>query len=149
MSLKTDIDKLRRASAAEILLLMEAMTLLCVVKAGVLTLPFRWLAALTGLELSSATTAEKAGPEGDPEWVGKAVRAMAARTPWKSTCLVQAITGAIMLRRRGIPASLLLGVAKESGLIAHAWLKSGDVFVTGYAGHQTYRVISVFTVSPR
>jgi len=79
--------------------------------------------------------------------VGWAVRAVARRTPWKSNCLVQAVAAKIMLRRRGIPSTVYLGVAKDPGkdLSAHAWLRSGDVILTGKRNSGEFTVLSVFT----
>jgi hypothetical protein len=78
-------------------------------------------------------------------------RACGGRTPWHSACLVQALAGAALLRQRRLPAALYLGVAKAprqpDAIIAHAWLRCGEVFLTGEAGHQTYAVLSVFVRS--
>ena len=44
----------------------------------------------------------------------------------------------LMLRRRGLPGTLHLGVAKEGNRMeAHAWLRCGDQIVTG--GHELER----------
>ena len=66
--------------------------------------------------------------------IGWAVRTVAARTLWTSTCLVQALAGTQMLYRHKISASIL-GVAmaspdKSERIEAHAWLKQGSVFLT-------------------
>jgi hypothetical protein len=53
-----------------------------------------------------------------------------------------------MLRRRGLPAALFLGVAKEDGnkdkFAAHAWLMSGGACLTGETGRPDYCPIAVF-----
>jgi hypothetical protein len=78
-----------------------------------------------------------------------ALSAAAARTPWKSTCLAQALAGSCMLRLRGIPATVALGVAKSEaapdGITAHAWLSSGGVVITGAAGREKYRVLANYS----
>jgi hypothetical protein len=53
--------------------------------------------------------------------------------PWHSSCLVCAIAGRMMLRRRGMPSLLLLGARSdpEAELAAHAWLQCGGVDVVG------------------
>ena len=68
------------------------------------------------------------------------------RLPWHSTCLVQAIAAMLMLQRRGLDSTLYLGVAREGDvdLAAHAWLRSGDVLVTGVDEQQQYKTISSF-----
>jgi len=59
---------------------------------------------------------------------------------WPGKCLAQALVARFFLRRRGVSCLLILG-AKQSGnqpgnearpsLRAHAWLKVGDIAVTG------------------
>jgi hypothetical protein len=57
-----------------------------------------------------------------------------------STCLSRALTAQVLLRRRGHPARLRIGVSKDSAqrLEAHAWLESGDRLVLGARGHERY-----------
>ena len=54
----------------------------------------------------------------------------------------------MMLRRRGLPSTLYLGVARDgeagSGARAHAWLRSGHVVVTGGAGREQFTVVASF-----
>lgn len=61
-----------------------------------------------------------------------AVRAMGARVPWRSDCLVQALAAQHWLAAKGIGSTIHLGV-KPSGapLDAHAWLKVGDRIILG------------------
>jgi hypothetical protein len=40
----------------------------------------------------------------------------------KGTCLRESIVFSLLLRRRGVPASILFGVKLEEGLTAHAWV---------------------------
>jgi hypothetical protein len=57
---------------------------------------------------------------------------LALRVPWRTTCLVQAVAGYLLLKRRGIAATIRFGVTKnEDGLAAHAWLIVGDQTVLG------------------
>lgn len=64
------------------------------------------------------------------------VEAVCRHTPWESKCLVRALTAKKMLNRRGCPCTLYMGV-KQTGdgmMDAHAWLRCGDIFVTGGKG---------------
>jgi Transglutaminase-like superfamily len=47
--------------------------------------------------------------------------------PWNSLCLSRSIAEFIMLRRRGIPAVMFVGVrfSSQSSLDAHAWVDTG------------------------
>ena len=67
--------------------------------------------------------------------IGWAVAAVGRTRPCEGhVCLPQAIAAHQMLKRRGIPSTLLLGVAHEdSKMIAHAWVTVGDLIVTGAA----------------
>ena len=81
------------------------------------------------------------------------IAAAAARTPWTSACLAQAITGATLLRARHEPSRLYLGVRPANlseGLLmtAHAWLVSSGQVVTGNSGREQYGVVAVFEGGP-
>jgi hypothetical protein len=58
---------------------------------------------------------------------------MAARVPWRSDCLVQALAGQRWLTRLGIPSEIVVGAAKAANgqFDAHAWLRHGDRIVLG------------------
>lgn len=80
--------------------------------------------------------------------VARAVRSASDRTIWESTCLVQAGAAFWMLRRRGVPCRLYLGVRRNtplrSGMKPHAWLTSGKSVVLGGGELHHYAVVSVF-----
>lgn len=66
-------------------------------------------------------------------------------TFWESECLVKAMAGMKMLERRGIESTLYLGVAKDKkGLSAHAWLRSGEFYVSGSDGMENFTVVEKF-----
>lgn len=77
-------------------------------------------------------------------WVGIRVRRTADRLPWHSTCLVRAIAGQLLLKRRGIHGGLIrLGVKKEDGtLAAHAWLIYGPQILLGGDEAEAYTPLS-------
>ena len=58
---------------------------------------------------------------------------VAARLPWRADCFVQALAAKHWLHHRGVPTCLCIGVRKDrpDAFEAHAWLKHGDVIVTG------------------
>lgn len=51
---------------------------------------------------------------------------------WSNVCLVKSFAARFMLQRRGIAATIYLGiqVKEENELLAHAWLMTNGVFVT-------------------
>lgn len=78
--------------------------------------------------------------------VSEAINIMSRHTLWESMCLVRAIAAMKMLERRGIASTLYLGTGKnESGqLIAHAWLRSGNQYVTGGEEMREFTVVGSF-----
>lgn len=70
---------------------------------------------------------------------------IARHVPWRTTCLVQSVAGLLLLRRRGIRASVRLGVAEENGaLSAHAWLLVDGKVVYGEQTAAQYRPLADF-----
>jgi hypothetical protein len=80
----------------------------------------------------------------DPKLVAWAIDACARRVPWRSDCLIQAMAGAMWLRRYGLEPQIQLGVAPledpdgvpgNEPFAAHAWLiLDGRVILGGRAG---------------
>lgn len=77
--------------------------------------------------------------------VGFIVKLASSHTPWESKCLVQAMTAQKILKDKGIKTTLYLGVAKErNNMVAHSWLRYGQVFVTGGNGDLNYTRVGCF-----
>jgi hypothetical protein len=155
------LRKLFARSWSERAALLEAFVWLGVMRARVTRWPFRRIAARLGLaqtETVEADLVSGVGPARDAPaakvsaaHVGWAVQVASARTPWQSTCLVQALAGMAMLRRRRLPGTLFLGVRKNAAatghLAAHAWLRCGDVVLIGESGREGCAVVGVFVGS--
>jgi hypothetical protein len=62
-----------------------------------------------------------------------AIAAAASRVPWRSDCLVQVIAADQWLRCRRVPSEFYLGVCKNTygEFRAHAWIRCGDLTITG------------------
>lgn len=73
---------------------------------------------------------------------------VAARVPWRSDCLAQAVAGQQWLTSAGIDSTISIGVriTAEHGFEAHAWLKVGEESVTG-GDVSTFSVLSMPAVS--
>ncbi|MEH7112169.1 lasso peptide biosynthesis B2 protein [Neobacillus niacini] len=80
------------------------------------------------------------------KFISNAIHIMSHYTLWESHCLVKAIAGMKMLERRQIEGTLYLGVAKdETGkMIAHAWLRCGSYYVSGFEGMEKFTVVGKF-----
>jgi len=146
------IDDLRRffaRSGQERRLFIEAYVLLGVMRAAILLMPFRKITGMMGLVQCECLMPSPYAAAGSTEHIGWAIQAAAARTPWESACLAQALTGMLMLIRRGGTATIILGVAKDDNgsetMKAHAWLRCGGTVVTGAAGSDGFVPISGFT----
>lgn len=74
--------------------------------------------------------------------VMRAVKRVGRNVPVKFVCLPQAFAARWMLSRRGIPTSLFLGtrLEAEEDREFHAWLKAGDIMITGDCDESAYAV---------
>ena len=68
--------------------------------------------------------------------VAYSVDQVCSKTKWESKCLVRALTAQRLLAERGITSTMYLGVGYDENkkIIAHAWLRSGRMYVTGGDG---------------
>ena len=63
------------------------------------------------------------------------VNRITCRLPWETKCFVRALTLRKLLMEKGIASTIYLGVFKENGkLKAHAWLRCGQLYLTGGNG---------------
>jgi hypothetical protein len=78
--------------------------------------------------------------------ISEAVRVMSRHTFWESQCLVQALAAKKMLARRRMGSTLYLGTARDEqgNLIAHAWLRSGPIYVTGAGQRHRFTTVAAF-----
>ncbi|WP_139906048.1 lasso peptide biosynthesis B2 protein [Clostridium thermarum] len=115
------------------LLLIEAIILLGYFRIAVLVFPFRRVRKIIE---KSRKKVEKDSVGTGYELIWKvrwAVSLASKYTPWQSKCLVQAATVHRMLKKRNINSTIYLGVGieKDRNILAHAWVKYGDVTVIG------------------
>ncbi|HEX8744014.1 MAG TPA: lasso peptide biosynthesis B2 protein [Thermoleophilaceae bacterium] len=134
-------SSIRRLASRDGARAAEAVAYLALARAAVIAVPFRVLARRLGV--AQAETPASAGPPPASLRVAWAVDAAARRVPWRSECLEQAIAAKAMLRRRGIESTLYLGMARDP-VVAHAWLRVGDLNVTGGRDVGRYAVVASF-----
>jgi Transglutaminase-like superfamily len=71
------------------------------------------------------------------------VRGMAARLPWRPTCLEQASALVWMLAAQRTPARMVIGVRREgAGLAAHAWVEGDGGVLLGAPFGSDYRPLA-------
>jgi hypothetical protein len=147
-SIHTRWRKWRRRPWRDRYVLVEAMAWLGLARVAVLTLSFKRIAPYLGARMALAREELPDQWAEEARRVGWAIRAAAPHTPWKSNCLAQGIAGKVMLRRRRIPSTLYLGMAKgqmtAEPLVGHAWLRCAARVITGPAGHKRFTVIATF-----
>ena len=144
------INKIRqfiKLSWQKRLLLMEALFWSDLSRLTILLIPFRFISPFLGCQDERIN---KKNLKNDKNYITDimwSISTASKHTPWKNTCLVQAITAKMMLKIRKQQSSLFLGIAKDQdkNLKAHAWLSSGDIIVTGSETTEEYTVISSFT----
>jgi hypothetical protein len=70
--------------------------------------------------------------------VSWAIAAASARVPWRADCLLKVMAADRWLRRHGMQGEFFLGAGKNEAdeFGAHAWLRYGDINVTGGDGAQ-------------
>ncbi len=128
-------------------LIAEAAWTLAAAQAAVRLLSFRRLAPRLGVQAGGVAKAEITPAQiAQARRVGWAIRRLAPLFPWDVKCLGQAVAGKWMLQRRGLRSTLYLGVdrGQDTWLEAHAWLRCGQEFLTGAAGHERFKVIASF-----
>lgn len=137
----------RRLASRDGVQIAEAIAYLALARLAVIVLPFRVLAPRLGVHRAETPPGTVLDPES--RRVAWAVAAAASRTRWRSDCLEQAIAAKAMLRRRGIANTLYLGMAGDP-VAAHAWLRVGDLNVTGGRDVAHYAVVASFAdIEPR
>jgi len=63
-------------------------------------------------------------------------------------CLVRVLAASEFLRKKNIPYTLFLGVKKQnSKMLAHAWLKCDNIYITG-STQEDYQIVTFFTYDP-
>ena len=113
-------------------------------------LVFRLLPLQRALKLFGIVRSES-GPgrisAAEAELVSRAVGRAAGQVPFRAVCLQQAFAAFLMLRRRGLAATVHLGLMRQdgsAGLQAHAWSLSGATPVTGVAAARGFTPIAAF-----
>jgi hypothetical protein len=71
-----------------------------------------------------------------------AISVASAHVPWRSDCLLQAMAAARWMRRINVRSDFFLGVGKDAHgrLTSHAWLRHGDLTITG-GDYEEFQVI--------
>ena len=124
----------------------EALYDLTLCKLLILYMPFRYYAKNYGIAYCESLHEDMSFACTEINAICKALRKIPRLVPWKSKCLDQAMAGQRMLKRRGLQNTLYFGVTRENSdpIKAHAWLRCGNCWITGYQPHANYTIVGVY-----
>jgi hypothetical protein len=123
--------------------IVEAAMSLLVVRVVLGVLPFP--RALRLFRVAPGETGAGRVAAAEAREISLAIACAARHVPFRAVCLQQAFAALLMLRRRGLVATVNLGLARESGgLAAHAWCRSGEVTVTGAETASGFVAVAAF-----
>ena len=107
-------------------LFCEAALLLLLSYLGVKTIPFRYIDDFLRAGWNNNAWAARDSVD-DVKLTRRSLARVSIMLPLKDLCLSQSIAAFIMLRRRGIPVTIVAGVrsSEDSSLHAHAWIETG------------------------
>ncbi len=128
-------------------LYLNALRWSIVIRFSMLFLPFKYYRHLLGrMQVTSSPEFSQSDIE-KAKKIRAIVLSVCNNTPWESKCLVQAISCKKMLKKNGIETTLYLGVYKNpetKKLEAHAWLKMGDIVLTGRHGMEKFKIVNFY-----
>jgi hypothetical protein len=109
-------------------------------------IPFNKVSNFLGEQMEE--TSENNNPENERilKNIKHSISIVSKYTLWKSTCMVRAIAGMKMLERRRIESTIYLGISRDENgkMIAHAWLRSGQFYITGAEEMARFNVVGKF-----
>lgn len=129
------------------LLFLEAFFASAYVKATLLFFPFKKVAGWLGSAHGADATELNAQQRALVRQIDFSIRLCQRYAPWPTECYTTSLTAKKMLRRRKIGSVLYFGFGKDEHgkLKGHAWLKCGDMVVTGHCDFSQYQVHSSFS----
>lgn len=117
---------------AQQMLLLEAAVLLGAASIAITILPFRVVGIQIGALMHETPMSNELGALATAKTIRRAVDSAEKNIPVVTTCFSRAVATKVLLRRRGVPTTLYLGVARAGDeVLAHAWLRCGTVTLTG------------------
>jgi hypothetical protein len=127
------------------LIVVEAAFLLVVSSAALRLIHYNHLLRLLDTYLTARLHASVDGNDEILKAVRGAVRNASRCVPVSVTCFTRAMTATMMLRRRGIPSTLFLGVLTSGKDVqAHAWVQAGHLMITGGVEHERFTAVAWF-----
>lgn len=137
------IHNFLRLSAKQKKMLPEAFFLSAYYRFQILYRPFSKISCKIGI--AGYETSDNEDYRAIASEIQSVVEPVCNHTLWESKCLVRALTAKKMLNRRSCPCTLYMGVTlkKDGKMEAHAWLRCGNMFVTGGKGKK-FTITGIF-----
>jgi hypothetical protein len=122
--------------------LCEAGVLLLLSNLSIKTIPFRQIYRFLQANWNTPTRTVLDSAE-NVELVMLSLSRAVNLLSWKSQCLSESIAAFVMLRRRGIPAVMFIGVKslENASLLAHAWVHTGQEVTSENSENSTYTAL--------
>jgi hypothetical protein len=134
---------MKKRSIAEYFLFFEAWIFLSLAKLMILFISFKKIASIIGVPQIETDFENKMG-----NTVAQVQIAVVRGTKYvffSSKCYDQALATTFMLRRRQIPSTIYFGLnKKESQLSAHAWVRCGQLIISGKQGYDNFTPVAWF-----
>lgn len=129
------------------LVIIKTYLLMGFVRFLILFIPFKRVASIMGKPMSESPEEVEPSMLITAKKIAWYVKKLSQYTFWESKCLVQALTTLILLKRRKIPCTLYLGMAKDENnkISAHAWLRCGNEVVTGAYERSGFSMVAYFS----
>ncbi len=108
--------------------------------------PFARLAPNLGTFMEETELVENPEHKKLLQQISEAIHLASRHTFWESQCMVRAIAAMNMLKKRGIESTIYFGTARDDKgeLIAHAWLRSGSIYLSGAEEMNKFTVVGKY-----
>lgn len=142
------VHKIRRILSLDrdtLFLLVEAYVFLGWARI-LIYMPFAKVASSFGVHMEETESVTLPENQEHLRQISYVIHLAGRHTLWQSKCMVRAIAGLKMLKRRGIGSTLYLGTGRNKAgkLEAHAWLRSGSYYITGAEEMARFKVVGTF-----
>jgi hypothetical protein len=140
------VRKYRALPVQDQLIYFEALVWLVFYRITFKIRPFKKLSASLGQFMAESPPEVQEEQRKQAQQVAKAVNTLSTGSTWRNQCLVCALAAKTMLKRRGINSTLYMGAALDQNqqMIAHAWLRCGDLFLVGGDERHNFAVTGKF-----
>ena len=134
---------MKKKSIRDFYLFLEAWIILSISKLMIIFFTFKKIAARIGMPQFETDFEVKSGQTIDEVHI--ALFRGIKYVFFSSTCYDQALAVTFMLKRRKISSTIYFGLSNvDEKLAAHAWVRSGNLIVSGRKGHEQFTPVAWF-----